>query len=35
MPSYNLQFVQDPNSWFNPVMAAIHDALQPVAPRVN
>jgi hypothetical protein len=34
-PYWRLQLVQDPHSWFNWVMAAIHDALEPVAPRVN
>jgi hypothetical protein len=34
-PDWRLQLVQDPHIWFNWVTAAIHAALEPVAPLVN
>jgi hypothetical protein len=34
-PDWHLELIEDPRGWFNETVAAIHLALEPVAPWVN
>ena len=34
-PDWRLQLVEDPHTWYNEVVAAIHEALEPVERGIN
>ena len=35
LPEYHLQLIQDPHTWYNSVVTAIHVALERIGPRPN